>query len=75
MLVCKVLHNTKVLGSNQNFREVYLKPHKNNTELIIISYHIKWRESKSKMVKEDLTAREQFQLKDTLDVFQTKMKL
>lgn len=28
-----------------------------------------------KMVKEDLTAREQFQLKDTLDVFQTKMNL
>ena len=28
-----------------------------------------------KMVKEDLTAREQFQLKDTLDVLQTKMKL
>lgn len=26
-----------------------------------------------KMVKEDLTAREQFQLKDTLDVFQTKI--
>lgn len=28
-----------------------------------------------KMVKEDLTAREQFQLKDTLDVLETKMKL
>lgn len=28
-----------------------------------------------KMVKEDLTAREQFQLKDTLAVLQTKMKL
>ena len=37
MLVCKVLHNTKVLGSNQNFHEAQLKPHKSNTELINIS--------------------------------------